>query len=54
MGTCMSVFLYFLLFVLSGRAMLVIVVVAHLSSFCKTFCAINLSLLNQWKPDFVF
>ena len=51
MGTCMSVFLYFLLFVLSGRAMLVIVVVAHLSSFYKTeFCS---KLGLELKPIFL-
>ena len=51
MGTRMSVFLYFLLFVLSGRAMLVIVVVAHLSYFCKTeFCS---KLGLELKPIFL-
>ena len=51
MGTRMSVFLYFLLFVLSGRAMLVIVVVAHFSSFYKTeFCS---KLGLELKPIFL-
>ena len=47
----MSVFLYFLLFVLSGRAMLVVDTFAHLSSFCKAeFCS---KLGLELKPMFL-
>ena len=51
MCTCMSVFLFLLLFVLSGRAMLVVVVSAHRSSFCKAeFCS---KLGLELKPIFL-
>ena len=47
----MSVFLYFLLFVLSGRAMIVVDAFAHQSFFCKAeFCS-NLGL--ELKPIFL-
>ena len=48
---CMSVFLYFLLFVLSGKAMIVVDAFAHQSFFCKAeFCS---KLGLELKPIFL-